>query len=187
MPKYYQSLSSIIKTFMALGLIFLSCKGYSQALTDKENSILQGSIHIQSATTIPGNRTDKIQPGTPIKINVNIENEGQKASPLGQIYVRYAYTHPLDHEKSSVIFETEKKPLLSIEPGQHIEITFDTLHQTPSLNDFIRYDWPMREYQVIAIINQEECLLGSLALTFSAYYYPGIKKEFPTKMSSLGN
>ncbi len=190
MSEHHQSLSfrrSLkVGALIILGLLLLARTsiGYGQTqLTDTKNIILQGSIHIQSIKVLPGDETGKIQPGTPVKIFVTVENKGQQASPSGQLYVRYAFAQPLDQEAISVIFETEKKRLPSIEPGKMVEIAFDTPHQIPSLLDFIRYDWSIREYQAMAIINQDEYVIGTLAITFSAYYYPGIKKEFPTKLS----
>lgn len=167
-----------------LGLLLLARIGYSQTQTAKETkaAILQGSIHTEPIKAIPGDQTGKIQPGTAVKLVVTVENKGGQINPPGQLYVRYAFAHPLENEAKSVIFETEKKPLPSIEPGKQVNIVFDTPHQIPSLLDFVRYDWSIREYQAIAIINQEENLIGTLALTFSAYYYPGIRKEFPIKI-----
>ena len=101
--------------------------------------------------TLPGDQTGKIQPGTAVKLVVTVENKGQQESPAGQLYVRYAFAHPLENEAASVIFETEKKPLPAIEPGKKAEIVFDTPHQIPSLLDFVRHDWSIREYQAIAL------------------------------------
>lgn len=173
-----------ISVLVVLGLLFLARIGYGQTqLADNKNVILQGSIQIQPTKPVPGDETGKIQPGTPVKLIVTVENKGNQNSPAGQLFVRYAFAHPLDKEKTSVLFETEKKPLPSIEPGKKIDIAFDTPHQIPSLLDFVRYDWSIRDYQAIAMINQEEHMIGTLAITFSAYYYPGIKKEFPVKIS----
>jgi hypothetical protein len=174
-----------IGLFALLGLLFLARIGYGQLpLGDNKNVILQGSIHIQPVQAVPDDQTGKIQPGTPVKLSVTVENKGQQASPAGQLYVRYAFAHPLDKDEASVIFKTEKKPLPTIEPGKKVDIAFDTPHQIPSLLDFVRYDWSIREYQAMAVVNQEEHMIGSLAITFSAYYYPGIKKEFPIKISA---
>lgn len=170
----------------AIFLLLLSAHiGYGQTQPfDHKNVILQGCIHLQPVKPIPQDDTGKIQPGTAVKISVSIENRSQQVSPAGQLYVRYAFAPPLEGEKASVIFETEKKSLPSIEPGKKIEIAFDALHETPSLLDFVRYDWSIREYQAIAIINQHEYNVGNLAITFSAYYYPGIRKEIPTIIPS---
>jgi hypothetical protein len=167
-----------------LGLLLLARIGYAHTHTlDLKHGILQGAIHIEPVQSIPGHEAGKIQPGTSVKIVVMVENKGLQESPAGELFVRYAFAHPLEHEESSVLFTTEKKPLPALEPGKKVDITFDAVHQIPSLLDFVRYDWSIREYQAIAIINNEENLLGTLAITFSAYYYPGFKKEFPTKVT----
>lgn len=187
MPNHYQSFSSrpllFIIACMVAGFILLAGTAIGQiAAEEGEQSILQGSIHIQPVKNVPGDLTGKIQPGTQVKISVEVENKGGKVSPAGQIYVRYAFSQPLEHEKSSILFETEKKSLTSIEPGKKIEIAFDTPHLIPSLLDFVRDDWSIREYQAIALIDKQEHIIGTLALTFSAYYYPGIKKELPAEI-----
>ena len=46
----------------------------------------------------------------------------------------------------------------------------------------MRNDWPIREYQAVAVFPNDEKTIGTLAITFSAYYYPGIKKELPAKI-----
>lgn len=164
-------------------LLLSASIGYSQTQTTaNKNVILQGSIQIQPTKILPNGQVEQIQPGTPVKIAVTVENKGELASSAGELFVRYAYAHPLEKETTSMIFETEKKELPTIEPGKKIEITFNTPHQIPLLLDFVRDDWSMREYQATALINQKEYLLGTLAITFSAYYYPGMKKEFPTEI-----
>lgn len=165
-------------------LFLIARIGYGQAQIEaNKNIVLQGSIHIEPAKEIFGNEHGKIQPGTGVKVIVTVENKGQQASSAGELFVRYAFAHPLHEETGSVIFETEKKKLPIIEPGKKIDVVFDKNHQIPSLLDFVRYDWSIREYQAIAVINHEEYMIGTLAITFSAYYYPGIKKEFPTHIS----
>lgn|GEM_PF-2268827 len=164
--------------FVALSFLLFAYIAYAQALfAGNPTVLLQGSIHIQPTQSFPGDQADKIQPGTSIKLSATVENKGEQRSPQGELYIRYAFSHPLDKEVTSVIFETEKKTLPAIEPGGRRVIFFDTPHQTPSLLDFVRYDWSIREYQAMAIFDREEYLLGTLAMTFSAYYYPGIKRE----------
>lgn len=188
MSENHQSLSGSrrlkVFAFVILGLLLLARIGYGQShLVDLKHGVLQGSIHIEPVQAIAGDQTGKIQPGTAVKIIVTVENKGLQESPSGQLYVRYAFAHPLEHEETSVLFQTEKKPLPPIEPGKKIDIAFDAVHQIPSVLDFVRYDWSIREYQAIAVINEEENMIGTLAITFSAYYYPGIKKEFPVKIA----
>lgn len=167
-----------------IGFLLHTQIGYGQIQeADCSHGVLQGSIHLQPAQAIPGDQTGKIQPGTAVKLVVTVENKGQQKSPAGELWVRYAFAHPLENEAASIIFETEKKPLPAIEPGKKADIVFETPHQIPSLFDFVRHDWPIREYQAIASVNNSENIIGTLAITFSAYYYPGIKKEFPVKIS----
>ena len=169
-----------IFAFIILSLLFLARIGYGQTqVSDLKNIVLQGSINIEPIKIIPSDEKNKIQPGTQVKISVTVENKGQLASAPGQLYVVYAFPQPLESEESSIIFETEKQLLPSIEPNQKINIVFDTTHHIPSILDFVRYDWLIREYQAITIFNDEDSLIGTLAITFSAYYYPGIKKELP--------
>jgi hypothetical protein len=148
-----------------------------------EGAILQGSIHVEPVQPLPEGQGGKIQPGTLVKIVVTVENNSQRASPAGELYVRYAFAHPLDKEQASIIFTTEKKPLPSIKDGEKIDIAFDMPHQIPSLLDFVRNDWSLREYQAFVVINAQEYLIGTLAITFSAHYYPGIKKEYPARIT----
>lgn len=186
MSKNQQSLSRRrlirVGVLIAIACLLLARLGYGQILGGK-HGVLQGSIHLQPLQTIPSDQTNKIQPGTPVKIVVTVENKGLQESPAGQLYVRYAYAPPLENEAASVIFETEKKALPPIEPGKKVDIAFETPHHIPSLLDFVRYDWSIREYQAMAVVNNSDNMIGSLAITFSAYYYPGIKKEFPVKVT----
>jgi hypothetical protein len=172
--------------FVVITLLLLARIGYGQlqAPAERKEGILQGSIHIEPLKTIPGDISDRIQPGSAVKISVRVENKGQHETPPGQLYVRYAFAHPLDKEESSIIFETKKKPLPAIPPEKTVEVSFDEPHLIPSLLDFVRYDWSLREYQAIAIINDKEHMIGTLAITFSAYYYPGFKKEFSAKIQA---
>jgi hypothetical protein len=173
-----------VVAWILLGLLIFVRIGYGQTRSpDSALVILQGSTHLQPIQSVPGGESGQIQPGTAVKLTVTVENKGQLASPPGELFVRYAFARPLEKEAISIIFETEKQSLPSIEPGGEVDIHFKTTHQIPSLLDFVRYDWSMREYQAIAMINEEENMIGTLAITFSAYYYPGIKKELPTKIS----
>jgi hypothetical protein len=172
----------IRKKVSVLVLINLLVFGTSYATSTNKEAILQGNIQIQLMQPVPGDQTGKIQPGTPIKHIVNVENLGQDVSPSGKLYVRYAFAKPLDKEKTSVIFQSEKKELPAIEPGQKIELSFDTPHHTPSLTDFVRYDWPKREYQAVFVTPEEEHVIGTLVMTFSAYYYPIMQKEIEAKI-----
>lgn len=164
------------------GLLLLARIGYGQSQVPNSQAILQGLIHAEAAQPIEKEAAHKVQPGTPAKLSVVVENKGAQASPRGEIYLRYAFAKPLEKEKDSVIFHTEKLPLASIEPGKSVIVAFTTPHAWPALADFVRDDWSMREYQAVAVFGKEEVVIGSLAVTFSAYYYPGMRKEIPTNI-----
>ena len=163
-------------------LLLLARIGYGQqqAVAASQEAILQGAIQIQPVQSIGDDQA--IQPGTPVKLSVLVQNKGLQPSPKGKMYLRYAFAKPLHNEETSLIFETEKVPLPSIDSGKNIELKFNATHRLPSLLDFVRDDWSMREYQAIAVFGKEEKMIATLAITFSAYYYPGIRKEFPTKI-----
>lgn len=169
--------------FVIIGLLLLSRMSYGFTdVNGQKQAILKGTISLEPVKVLPEGEQGKIQPGTGIKLSVTVANEGQTASPTGQLFIRYAYAKPLHKESGSAIFQSEKKPLPVIEPGKQIQITFDSIHTTPTIPDFVRHDWQLREYQAIAAIGNEEYPIGTLALTYSAYYYPGIKKEFSVKI-----
>lgn len=173
----------ILSITLILALLLIQRAGYSK--TEKnitEEAVLQASIQITSMTPIPGDQPEKFQPGSPVKIAVSIENKGKHPSPEGDLFVRFAFAHPLHTHKGSVIFQTEKKFLPSIEGDKAVVIQFDTPHKLTSLLDFVRDDWSIREYQAVAVINQKEYVVGTLAITFSAYYYPGMAKEVPAEV-----
>jgi hypothetical protein len=179
-----QSLAKITgRFFIFLGVLLLPCMSYGQTeMAGPKPPILQGSIHIQPAQPVPGDQTGKIQPGKPVKFAITVENKGEQKSPPGQLSIRYGLVKPLDKEATSVIFKTEQKALPEIAPGQKVDIAFEKVHDTPSLVDFVRNDWPIREYQAVAVFPNDEKTIGTLAITFSAYYYPGIRKELPAKI-----
>lgn len=142
-------------------------------------AILQGAIMVEEYPQPTQFHSDKIQPGNAVSVSILVENKGEVPSPRGDIYVRFGLAKPLDKEVGSVLFETEKLELPSIEPGSKVELKFEKKHQLPSVPDFIRNDWAMREYQAIVNVGGEQKMIGTLAITFSAYYYPGIRKELP--------
>lgn len=161
-----------------LAVIIWTNLGHSQTvIAPTETATLEGTISIHP--TRPLEEPSQVQPGSAVKLRIKVENLGKAASAPGQVYIRYAFSKPLHNEPSSVLFETEKALLPSIEPGKSVEITFQTLHQLPSILDYIRNDWAMREYQGIIKIDDSEKMISSLILTISAYYYPGIHKEYP--------
>jgi hypothetical protein len=126
----------------------------------------------------------RIQPGTPVKLSASIKNSGDVPSAAGKVFLRFAFPKPLDKESSSVVFETDPETLPSIQPGETITINFKKSHQWPSLFDYIRNDWAMREYEAIVEINRKEYLTGTRAISFSAYYYEGQEEHKPVRVSS---
>lgn len=169
---------------LTLALIVWIAIGYSQNTFGAfPGPILQGNISIE--TTKPFNEEGKVQPGSSVKLKLSVSNIGQAVNIPAQIYIRYAFIKPLENEPTSVIFQTEKISLPSIDPGKHVELAFNTTHHWPSLFDFIRNDWPMREYQAVLVLDGTEKIIGMLSMTVSAYYYPGLKKEYPTEVPAL--
>lgn len=163
-------------------LIFLGLGGitYAQLNSKTDSAILQAVIHVQPLQPISTHDLKKIQPGTPVKIEVVVENKGEQVSPAGFLFVRYALAKPLQNEIGSIIFSTEKQELPPINSGEQVKIVFATPHETVALLDFVRDDWSLREYQAVAEIQKKDKVIGSLPITFSAYYYPGIAKQFPS-------
>src|SRR2546423_520884 len=135
MLNYVQSMSKawILRIGVALAfiLVMMIRLGYGENQRGSE-AILQGNIQIQTLLPVAGNG-EKIQPGTPVKLKLEIENIGEAKNPSGEVYIRFAFAKPLEKEKNSVIFQTEKKALPSIEAGQKLEMTFDTQHQWPAI------------------------------------------------------
>ncbi len=123
-----------------------------------------------------------IQPGTPIVISVKIKNTGNEKNEKGYFFVRFAYPNPLAGNPKAELFVTEKVSLPAIEPGKEATVAFKTMHHLPSLIDFIREDYGMRQYLAVVVIDQKEYILGNATLTFSAYYYAGPNHEIQTSV-----
>lgn len=176
-----------MKAILHLSLLFGSFFFHAQAETgDAKTAILQGSIELHAADSYEKNPCEGkwILPGKSLKCSVVVENSGSEESPKGELFVRYGFAPPIDEKPESILFETEKKPLPSLLPGESQEIFFDKLQQTPSIIDFVHHDWLMREYEAIAVIDKKEKVIGAVGLTLSAYYYPTIKKEYPSKIKA---
>lgn len=172
---------------IALGLIIiafvLARVGFKQHyLKPQTNSVLQGNIHIEPLSPLPNETKVKVQPGTAVKISLTIENKGEQTTPAGDVFIKYAFPSPLENEPTSVLYQTEKVSLPAIAPQKSTTITFAKPHQWPSLIDFIRYDWAMREYQAVFVTGGQQNVIGTQAITYSAYYYPGIRKEFTVSL-----
>lgn len=144
-------------------------------------AILQAKIQIQPVDP-KGLVQDKIQPGSAVKVSLKITNKSSVPSVPGQVYIQYAFIEPLQAHARSVIFQTEKELFPSLKPGEETTIHFQTPQQLPSLTDFIRDDWALREYQAILVLGDQSVVIGKQALTFSAYYYPGFAHEIPIEV-----
>lgn len=178
MSRSFKILIAVLIVFVVIARI-----GYKQhkGRTPPTN-ILQAHISIEPLAPIPNEPKTKVQPGTSVKISLTVENKGTQTIPPGDIFVRYAFPPPLHNEPASVLFQTEMIPLPALQPHKSITVTFSKPHQWPSLIDFVRYDWPMREYQAIFALGQNYTTISTMAITYSAYYYPGLKKESPISL-----
>ena len=175
--------TSTLLRFFTLLLLSIRVLVHSQEVETRQISILQGKISVEAVKGT--DRTNKIQPGSSVKLLLRIDNEGPEPNKPGYATIRYAFSKPLHNQPNSIIFQTEKIKVPSIEPGKSINIAFTKTHQWPSLIDFIRYDWSMREYQAILDIEDNEKIVGTLAITFSAYYYPGITEEYSIEVPGI--
>lgn len=122
----------------------------------------------------------KIQPGSQIKLAATVKNTGTEPNAPSKMSIRFIFPEPLSKQPNSMLFETEAMSVPSITPGQEVVINFPTDQNWPSLFDFIRHDWGMRQFQAVMKVNGEDKILGTLSVLFSAYYYQGPNKEVST-------
>ncbi len=120
-----------------------------------------------------GMEDERIIPSTPIQLQLTVRNVGDLSSSEGSTWVRYALPKPLDTQKGSILYASEKMSLPSIQPGEERVFAFKTFHYLPTIYDFIRNDWGMRKYEAVVDTNGKESVIGYRPLTFSAYYYLG--------------
>lgn len=125
---------------------------------------------------------NQIKPGIPLQLKAKIKNIGKKISHAGNLFIRYAFLEPFHNHEESVLFKTEKLPLPSLKPNEEIELAFQTKHSLPSVFDYIRHDWPMRQYEAIVNIEGQEELIGRTALSISAHYYQGPIHHIPKEV-----
>lgn len=151
---------------------------YSHNGNEPDFALLQGDICLTPLKPLSDSEM-KIQPGTPIKLSMTVENKGLQSSSSGEVYIRYAFSRPLENDYRSIIYQTERVALPPLAPQEKLTVHFEKEHFLPSLIDFVRDDWPMREYQAIVEFNGLQKAIGTLAISVSAYYYPGVKKELP--------
>lgn len=168
--------------YLTTVLLFLVCASLSAE--EETQAILQAEI-----TAIPfhsyGSLPDRIQPGSQVKLGARVKNIGTAENAPGTMMIRFAFAHPLDAHADSLKFETEKVALPSIAPGEEFVVTFSKMHRWPSLFDFIREDWAMRQYEAVATVNELDHVIGARSVTFSAYYYEGPIKKQPKKLPRI--
>jgi hypothetical protein len=160
--------------FMFLSTLFISVLGA------EEPAKLQATINLTS-TRPPLGQPGKIIPTTSIKLSTIIKNIGDETSQAGEIYVRYSFRPPHENEPNSILFETEKVELPLLAGGEEKTIEFQTTHLLPNVFDFVRFDWAMRDYEAVIVINENKQIAGTRALGFTAHYYEGISHEKPVK------
>jgi hypothetical protein len=141
---------------------------------------LQSTINLTPARP-PMGQTGKIIPSTNVALSAVVRNVGKEASPAGEIFVRFALRPPHQNDPNSVLFATEKVVLPALAVGEEKTITFTKNHLLPTVFDFVRYDWAMREYEAIIEIDGKQAITGTRALAFTAYYYEGASASQPTE------
>lgn len=169
------------KVFLTVLFMIVMGSAFGLEEGDKEGAILEGIIAIHPTRPIPEG-PERIQPGTAVDVSLTIKNTGTKDSPVGDVIVRYAFAKPLEKHPHSVLFQTEKQAVPVLKAGEEFSIKFKTQSPLPTLFDFVREDWIMREYQAIFSYDKGDRCLGVLPLTVSAYYYAGEKREVPAAL-----
>ena len=166
--------------YFKLIFIFLSsiCSANLEAIQPEDDIIMKADIMISS---VNDSNSSKIIPGQPVKLKALVKNSGSKKSLRSKIQVIYDYTKPLKSESEKPLYTSKVVEIPEIEPGKSFLVEFDTPHKLPSIADFITEDWALREYQAVLTEADTPKIIGSLAITFSAYYYPAVHKEIPNK------
>lgn len=167
-----------MKYFLLLPFIFATL----HADTPQE-AVLQATLTViptphRAETTIEN--YGKIQPGSKIKLAATVQNIGTAPNTPGKMSIRFVFPEPLADQPNSLLFQTDQFDVPSITPGQEVVLNFPTDLNWPSLYDFIRHDWGMRQFQAVMKIDGVEKPLGTLSIVFSAYYYEGPTKEITT-------
>lgn len=180
--QFYTELLKFLGVFFISAITFMGVGYANTSAVGRGAAIITGSLKLQPERLISTDEPSKIQPGTAVKLLLEIKNSGHAPSPAGEIYVRFAFAKPLDTRPNSVIFKTEKVALPSLAPGETKEISFTATHLIPSVTDFIRNDWPMREYEAIYIADNTEHVMAILPLTYSVYYYPAFHQSMSVEL-----
>lgn len=131
--------------------------------------------------------TDAITPGTPMKLVVQVENVGNMASKELPMFVRFSLPYPLSKQPHSVLYESEQQMLPILQPGEAKTLAFAKVHVWPSLFDFVRNDWAMRQYEAVICLDGKEFVSGTGTITFSATYYEGPSMEIPVAIDGIQN
>lgn len=139
------------------------------------------SLQAKLMANNPAN-SEKIIPGNPMKIVATVKNTSNLPTAPAKLYLKFIFPEPLEKEPNSLLFTSDKLPLPSLLPGQEIEIPFNLSKHWPSLFDFVRYDWGVRQFQAVVVSETKEFVIGTLSIVFSAYYYDGPAKELPQKV-----
>lgn len=180
---------SIRNHFGAILLAIVAWEGSAQATVPTGSSptrigaYLQAEIHA-SPTDNEHHTPGKVQPGTMMLLSATLKNVGDVPSAPGTAAIRFALPAPLDKQPGSVLFETESEGVPSLMPGQALTINFSARHLWPSLFDFVRNDWAMREYEAVVTVGNEEYVTGTLPISFSAFYYEGPGQEQAARVLS---
>lgn len=163
--------------------LFFCMLSFSLCALEKEGAYLEAQLSF-AHPSIKDTPFEKISPGTPISLKAKVKNVGTQRSASGEIYVRFAFLPPLDTYPKSSLFQTEKVSLPSIDPFKEVEINFETRHQWPSFFDYIREDWPMRQYEAVVIVSGQEHVIGRVAVGVTASYYQGHMDVTPKAVPS---
>lgn len=168
--EFYKDLLKFAAVFAVAMLVFFSI-GHLQAHMQQPTALIKGSLSLLPERPHTDDPT-KIQPGTPVKIALKIENKGKVPIPAGTAYVRFAFIQPLHNRHDSVLFRTDTVEVAAMAPGEVRDLLFTPHHLIPSVIDFVRSDWLMRQYEAVYVVDGNEYLIATMPITFSVYYYP---------------
>lgn len=165
-----------LRTFFTI--LLAACIAFSE-VSANQPPILQASISILPMSSLYG---DRLQPGKKAILKLLIKNIGGKTSAIGRTLVRFTFPKILNAAEKKGSFETEPEALPPLNPGQEMEIVFKAQQQLPDLIEFLKNDWPMRIYEAVFKIGEEEFIIGTGTITYSAHYYAGPNKALPSSV-----
>jgi len=164
----------IAKSFITF--ILIACAAFAYGATERSpfqapvGPILKATVKINVISSPDRFNPGSIMPGSTVKVGAIVKNTGDQENKRGQIYIRYAFADPLHKEPNSIVFETEKEDLPAILPDHTSVITFSKTHTWPSVFDYLRDDWNMRQYQVVVVVDGQESVIGHSTIAVSASY-----------------